>query len=211
MTLPNPYAQPQLLPFEVDLSTFFADVSAHIRASRVRRQQPSLVPSGAVLVGQEYLAQYDGPPRIVVVPLGASFAPARHTRDGIDPTMLRSMWIECEAHCWGYDDPSGNDPIYGFSTAIELWRQLFDAMQRINKGVPNVRDTGGQFVQVTDKNRNGRMLNVSFAIWSALVKDPPIYVPIKTATTPGADFDITASLESADGSEVQQEAQFTVP
>lgn len=214
MTLPNPFPQSVLPIFDVDVEKFFADVSSRILDYRQRRQQPPIVPNGNILVGQEQLPRMDesfAPPMIVAVPTGTRFTASRHIQDSIEPRILGSQWLDCEIHCWGDDDPQRQSTTYAFSTALELWRQCFDAMRIVNRGIPNIVPSGSRWVQRQDTNRNGRVLVVDVGIWSALRADPPIFVPFQTATTPGATIAVVADLTSPDGSQVQEEAAFTTP
>src|ERR1019366_3374339 len=111
-------------------------------------------PDNTILVGQESLPEHRDAPSIVIVPRGFKYAPARHTRDSFVPQLLWSSWLELEVHCWGDDDPRRTMPLYSFSTATELARQVLVALQSVNGGGPRVRIHGAEFLPRPQKNRN---------------------------------------------------------
>ena len=211
MTFPSPFPTPKLLPFEVDLGAFFGDVLLKVQEQRARRQQPPLVPNNQFLIGQETLPQLVSAPAIMIVPRGAKFNSARYTPDQIEPRLLLSQWIMLECHCWGNDDPAGLSQVYSFSTALELFRQLYVAMQAVQYGPAHVRVESSEFVQRTDVNRQGRMFVASVALETFLVVDPPVFAPVATTTTPGIQASLTMDLTTADGSSMVTEATFVVP
>lgn len=208
---PIPLPTPQLLPFEVDLDAFFLDVLSRVRSQRARRQQPPLVPDNQFLIGQESLSNYVSAPAIAIVPRGARFNEARYSIDQDEPRLLLSQWIRLECHCWGHDDPAGLSQAYSFSTSLELFRQLYVALQAVQYGPAHVLVSSSEFVQKTDVNRQGRMFVANVDIETFLVVDPPLFVPVATSTTPGIQSLVTMDLTTSDGSSTVTEAQFVVP
>ena len=208
---PIPFPAPPAAPFDFDFQAFFGGVQAHVQRSRTQRQQPPLVPDNTILVGQETLPEHRDAPSIVIVPRGFKYAPARHTRDSFVPQLLWSSWLELEVHCWGDDDPRRTMPLYSFSTATELARQVLVALQSVNGGVARVRIDESEFVQRTDTNRNGRTLVMMCSIEAFVAHDAPILVPLATSTTGGATMVITPNLTSPDGTSTISEGVFSVP
>jgi hypothetical protein len=208
---PIPFPAPPPALFDFDFQAFFDGVERHVQTSRKIRQQAPLSPSNTISVGQETLSDLRDAPSINIVPRGFKYEGARDMRNGFVPEILWSSWLQLECHCWGDDDASGVSQLNAFSSATELARQVLDALQRQNGGVARVRVEGAEFVQKTDTNRNGRMLVVRAAIETLLARDPPILVPLATATTPGAVISITPTLTSPDGTSTISEGVFVVP
>lgn len=214
MTLPSLFPSPTLAPFAFDASAFFASVSARVADMRAQRAQPPLATDGQILIGQENLSQLTAAPGICLVPMGFEYKPSRNTRANVhalSPQILWSSWLLLSIHCWGDDDPKQVDPVYSFSSAIDLSRQALVSLQAANGGVPRVDIRGSEFVQKTDKNRMGRKLVLSVAIEVWVTDDPPIFMPPRTATTPGVHADVAIDVTSPDGSSTIQAVTFEVP
>jgi hypothetical protein len=200
--------------FDVDFDEVFAAISADIATVRKSRELPPLVPEGAILVGAEYSGQEQAPPRIVVIPTGARYAPARRVGKengtfGIgnaNPPVFWLQWLTFRAECWGSDDPRGKigSSLYSFSSALELARELLGALTRQVGGVPNVQIDGAEFNQPRDINRFGRLYVVNFAIGTSVTDE-------RWTTAAPVTAGVTITATSPDGSSTQTEAQFTAP
>jgi hypothetical protein len=215
MTLPNPYPLVPLPVFEVSFSGLFGPVQAQIQAMRQARQQPPLVPNGGLLYGQENEATLVSAPAILVVPTGFRIRTSadRNMPDVVEPILLYSQWMVLRVWCWGDDDPNrvNPDPLYAFSTATELARQLIVALCDNQYGPAHVVVDRASWVQNTDVNRQGRVLELDVAVETFLVRDANIQMPVATNTTPGIQASVTVSGQSPDGSQTQAEATFVVP
>jgi len=210
---PLPYPQPVLPPFTIPVEEIFFKAQSLIASMRKRRNIPALNPDGQILLGQEQLSRELSPPYCIVIPTGATFEPARKLRDGIEPEMLEGQWLEFEAHCWGYEDPDSRTSTYSFSTAVEVWRELYWSLTLVNGGVPNVRASMGEWVQKTDINRLGRVLVVRFALRTWLTADPPIFAPFATTGVPGIEISVDGNLQNTlqNPTSTVTEAVFVVP
>jgi hypothetical protein len=209
-TIPTPPA------FDVDFDEVFRLVSADIAAVRVSRKLRPLVPQAAVLVGREYSGQEMSPPRIVVVPTGARYAPGRRVgkQTGVfdipnaNPAIFWLQWLTFRAECWGEETPRGaqvGSSLYSFSTAVELARELMGALVRVLGGVPNIQIDGAEFDQPRDVVRFGRLYVLNFAIGTNVTDEPWVLVNPVTA-------DVAVDITSPDGSSTADNVvQFQVP
>ena len=209
MTFPSPWPFPSLPQFDVNMAKILGLAQANFQDSRRLRKQPTITPNGEWLIGQENLAQLVSAPAVFVVPRGLRLHDAQKTDVQLDRTLFLSNWIQLEIHCWGGDDPTGVDLSYGFSSAIELFRQVYVGFAE-TVGSFRVKVKAAEFRQLTDVDRQGRMLISLIGVQEYLAKDPPVLVPQATGTTQGLDALVTMNLSSADGTSTVQEAQFTV-
>jgi hypothetical protein len=207
--LPLPYESPPLV--EVDFDAFFLAVEHRITNSRIRCRQPPLVPDGRILVGQETLSKQISSPSIRVVPIDVRFTESDFIPDNIEPRTLYSQWLRLEAHCWGYDSDDPSKPLWGFSSSLELARQFIVALCDSNLGPANVRVLGGEWVQRTDINRQGRVLVVTVEIETWLTRDPAVQLPAATSTTPGVQATVGVSIENPITGTPTSGASFVVP
>lgn len=191
--LPLPYETPPV--FEIDFDAFFRTVEGHIQNSRKRRSQPLLVPNNQILVGKETLPQQISSPSIRIVPGDVRYTASDYIPDNTEPRTVYSQWLSFEAHCWGQDDPAGLKLLYGFSTALELGRQLIVALVDSNIGPANVHVLGGSWVQEVNVNRQGRVLVLNIEIETWVTRDPAIQVPAATSTTPGVTTAISVEIQ----------------
>jgi hypothetical protein len=212
---PIPFPRVLLPPFDFDFAAFFGQVQLSIRNSRRYRNQPPLVPNESLNIGQEHSADALSPPTIVVVPEGYSYRPARHDRDRLSPQLQWSAWLSMRVECWGPEDPEGSDPLYSFSSTAELARQFLNGLIYAQKeSRDSVQVEGSEWVQNVNLNRLGRKLVLRVSVQTYVAKDPPIFVPFQTPTTPGAVVDIVADLATPAAqspASTLTEASFTVP
>ena len=219
MTFAAPFPLPTPAPFDVDFDEIWGAVTSDIATVRQRRALKELQPRGAILVGHEHLPQEHAPPRIVIVPTGARFAPARRPGKGgstlslvnANPNVFWLQWLTFDAWCWGDDDPAKTRSLYGFSTAIDLSRQLLGAMARNMGSTANLQVDGARFEQPRDVNRLGRLYVMSFALGTSINDEPWIEVPGATATQPGAVASVAITATSPDGTQTQNSPAFGVP
>lgn len=206
-------------PFVTDLAGMFGPVSDQIVLQRSKLGYPALVaPSsttpgvvGALLIGQEWLRHEHSPPRIVLVPVGSSYeAP---TRAGIQPyagamqdstqKLRKGRWLLFEAHLWGDPDSTFQNALQDFNACIELERELLTSMSDQFGGTTNIKVTRGEFKQPTDENRAGRVLVLSFGVWTAVVDLPWTFLAYATSTTAGVSVATAVAVTWPDGSSTQ--------
>lgn len=212
---PIPFPRPLLPAFDFDFAAFFGRVNLSIRNSRRLRNQVPLVPEEQIVVGQENAANAYSPPTIIVIPKGYTYRPARHDRDPMSPELQWSAWLQVEAQLWGPEDPEGSDPLYSFSSTAELARQFLNGLVYAQKNsIDSVHVEGAEWVQNVNINRLGRKLVLQVDVQTYVAKDPPLFVPFETATTPGAVVDISAQISTPPAqspASAVTEAVFTVP
>lgn len=198
MSLPAPWPIPTLDLFEIDFGALFASVESYVRESRSLRRQPPLT---SFLIGQESLPQWTSAPSIYIVPRGMRIKSVR--RNGVEDPPVNasySQWLLLECHCWGDDDPMGQSQVYSFSTTSELARQLImgfvDAAigGQVARGEAHTLVESSEFRQLTNVNRQGRTLVLNLAQETFIMRDPPVIVPVATATTPGVQASVTVSM-----------------
>jgi hypothetical protein len=211
MTFPLPFPDPILPPADIDFAELFTSVSSAIQHMRTRRNLLPLVPNGVVQVGQETLSEEFDAPCIRVVPRGMRFQPGETRYGDFSRQFLQMQWIQCECHLWGDDDPKKIDPLYSFGSTVELLRELVVALASALGSITNLHVDGGRWEQKTDVNRSGRVFVADIALRYFILTDPPLLVPIATATKPGVQADVTANLQTADGSSTVTEAIFLAP
>jgi hypothetical protein len=219
MTFAVPFPIPQPPPFDVDFDEIWGAITSDIAVVRQTRAVKPLQPRGVVLVGHEYLSQEHAPPRIVVVPTGARFTSARRPGRGqstlslvnANPNVFWTQWLTFEGWCWGDEDPAKTRQLYGFSTAIDLSRQLLGAMARNLGSTANLQVDGARFEQPRDVNRLGRLYIVSFAIGTSINDEPWIEVPGATAAQPGVAVAASVTATSPDGTQTSTPVTFGVP
>lgn len=200
-------------PFDVDFDEVFGKVSADIASVRQSRGLDPLVPDGAVLVGKEHLPVQQRAPRIVIVPMGATYEPARRVGKQVSPGLVNAnpavfwlQWLKFYAYCWGPDAPqkSAKTTLYGFSTSLELARELMGALARNLGGVPNIRLEPAEFDQPRDIMKSGRLYVLGFAIGTSVTDEPwTIAEPVSG--------DVTVSETSPDGSQNVVQMRFGAP
>lgn len=199
---PQPFPQPIPSPFEVDFGRLFLSVQEAVRESRGLRQQPPLSPDNSILWGKENYAVWDQvtAPAILIIPVGVTFKQWRP--DGDLPPVLRylSQWLLFDVHCWGDDVDGGLGSARGYSTALELARQVYCAFVeyaqggQVRRGQVHTKIESCEFRQTTNVNRQGRVLFFRLAQEAFLISDPPILAPVATETTPGVQASVTVQM-----------------
>ena len=186
-----------------DIAAIFASTNTNVKAIRVANSLPALNPSGDILIGQEWLAQEDDAPRIVIVPKGTKYEAAKKMQNagatGYLPGQIPARgeayyrWIIFEAHFWGEPDPQflNADPttklgdlLYDFNTTLELERQFFSSLAA-SITIPTAFPSSGEFNQETNVNRRGRELTVTFQIGTPITFEPYTILPYSVASGDG--------------------------
>ena len=195
-------------PFVTQVGALFAQASVIVAALRVQLALPPLVPNGAILIGQEWLAFEHDAPRIVVVPTRTEYTGAITTNPpqvGTGTPLAKavySRWMDWEAHVWGEPDPTGVDPTYDFDSTLELEREFLYAMQA-TMTIPVSVPRSGEWRQPQDVQRRGRLLVVSFRIWTPVMAPPYNVLPYaQTVGDGGVERDITAQINPPTGDTV---------
>lgn len=201
--------------FITDFVSMFLGVSQEIVGARTFLNLPPLVcPSsaagvvGSLMIGEEWLRREHSPPRIIIVPMGTRYEPAR--RSGVQPYRGRIeeqsnkyrqyRWIQFEAHLWGDPDLTGVNALQDFNSCVELERELLTSLYDNCGNTPNVRVSDGRWEQPTHDLRFGRLLVVPFAIGTPVVDLPYVILPYATDTSSGVSIDTTVEVNWPDGS-----------
>lgn len=121
-----------------------------------------------------------------------------------------------EAHLWGDENPSPSNPRseqdiwYSFNTAIELERELLEALVHNCGGPAAIKTLGGEWAQPTDLERLGRLLVLTFSLETPVTDEPWVELPFATSTTAGVHVAIDVGMSFPDGSSTDQ-GIITVP
>lgn len=202
-----------------DLSVLFANVQAHVIAQRAVQGLAPLV-TGGFLFGPEQLRREHSPPRIVIIPTGATFAKTRRMSQAgagtgdvtdINPKVFLSRLQTFEAHFWG--DPTATpsapltvaDIVSDFNACVELERSFLDGLRIYCGNMFNLHIERAEFRQPTDDMRLGRLYVLSFAIETQVSTLPAIVLSYSTEPVPGSSFDVAVTVTSInnDGSSTE--------
>jgi hypothetical protein len=199
-----------------DISILFANVQAHVSLQRTL-QGLNPLKTGGFLFGQEMLHREHSPPRIVIVPTGATYAKTRRMPQGgtatgrfsdLDPKVFLARLQTFEAHIWGQDTLTPSNPmtvadlVSGFNDCVELERSFLDGMRIYCGNVFNLHVERSEFRQPTDDNRLGRLYVLTFAIETQVSTLPATVLPYSSTPIPGSSVQVslTVSTEWSDGS-----------
>ena len=196
------------MTFGISMGGFFAEASATIAAIRVSLSLPPLLPSGAIVIGQEWLSFEHNAPRIVAVPTrteyrGALQSDTAANAGGTPPAKYvfsRDMYFDI--HCWGNPDPAGVDQLYGFNSTIELEREFLYAIQASGT-IPVTVPQSGEWRQPQDIQMRGRLLVFGIKIWTPVTAPP--YTVLPYSVTPqdgGVAREITVQINPPGGDTV---------
>lgn len=194
--------------FYTQVGALFSQASTTIAAIRVAQGLPALVPTGAILIGQEWLSFEHDAPRIVAVPTRTEYAGALPTNPpqvgtGTPPNKyVYSRYMDWDVHLWGEPDPTGADPVYDFNSTLELEREFLYAMQAA-MSIPIAVPKGGEWRQPQDVQRRGRLLVVTMRIWTPVVAPPYTVLPYSaTPNDGGVERDLTVQINPPTGDSV---------
>lgn len=186
------------MTFYTQVKALFAETSARIAAIRLDASLPPLVPSGAILIGQEWLAFEHDAPRIVAVPTRTEYAGAIPTnppavgQDAPPNAYVYTRYMDWDVHIWGEPDPTGADPTYDFDSTLELEREFLISMQAAMT-IPISVPRSGEWRQPQDVQRRGRLLVLQLRIWTPVVAQPSTILPYSTTPNDGGvvrDIDV---------------------
>lgn len=120
-----------------------------------------------------------------------------------EPSESAPFWrghLHFDVHLWGDPDPTGQNPLWDFSTTTELYREFVIAWAQNLGNIPNVNIGEGVWRQPTDDKRLGRLLVVPVAWAADISQEPWIVLPYATSTTDGVQVDTTVEMSFPDGS-----------
>mgnify|MGYP006266665485 FL=1 len=186
------------MTFYTQVKALFAETSARIAAIRADASLPPLVPSGGILIGQEWLAFEHDAPRIVAVPTRTEYAGAIPTnpptvgQDAPPNAYVFTRYMDWDIHLWGEPDPTGADPTYDFDSTLELEREFLISMQAAMT-IPVSVPRSGEWRQPQDVQRRGRLLVLQLRIWTPVVAQPSTILPYSTTPNDGGvvrDIDV---------------------
>jgi len=202
-----------------DISILFSSVQAHVI---LQRSLQSLQPlkTGGFLFGQEQLRREHAPPRIVIVPTGATYEKTRRMAQNypilgvstdVNPKVFLSRLQRFEAHLWGQDTLTPSSPmtvadlVSGFNDCTELERSFLDGLRIYCGNMFNLHVERSEFVQPTDDNRNGRLLVLTFAIETQVSTLPAVALSYSSTPIPGSSIDVAVSVSTQwpDGSSTE--------
>jgi hypothetical protein len=194
--------------FYTQIGALFAEASVTVAAIRVSQGLPPLVPSGAILIGQEWLAFEHDSPRIVAVPTRTEYSGAIPTNpptvgQGTPPNKyVFSRYMDFDVHIWGEPDPTGVDPLYDFNSTLELEREFLYAMQA-SMSIPISVPKSGEWRQPQDVQRRGRLLVLQLRIWTPVVAPPYTILPYsQTPNDGGVERDVSVQINPPTGATV---------
>ena len=190
-------------PFVQTVAAIFSQTEAGIATVRAANGLPPLVPSGKLLIGQEYLVREHAPPRIVIVPKGTAYEGAKpmQSQPGagqIPPAKTQFLrWVLFEAHIWGDEDPAGKDALYSFDSTLELEREFFSQLAASGT-IPLAHPLDGEWRQPTDVSKLGRLLVVNFRIGTGLYAEPYTTLPYSSTVGDGGVVrDVSVTIGSS--------------
>lgn len=189
-----------------DLSVLFANVQQHVILQRTL-QGLNPLKTGGFLFGEEQLRREHAPPRVVIVPTGATYAKTRRMAQGpvtgrfsdLDPKVFLARLQGFEAHFWGQDTLTPSTPftvadlVSGFNDCVELERSFLDGLRIYCGNVYNFHVERAEFRQPTDDNRNGRLYVLTFSIETQVSTLPAVVLPYSSTPIPGSSVQIALS------------------
>lgn len=198
-----------------DLIAIFSAVFGQITTVRATRK----LPAATLHLGQEWLLANESPPRIVVVPTANRYAPARPmggaagapfiSQATFNPKTFYRRLTGFDAHLWGdpsptqgQPDPTEADLWYSYNTTLELERELIVALAQNLGGTAALASDlmSSRWEQLTDMQRLGRELVLSFAFETQVSEEPYVILPYATQSTSGVQVSATVEMVFADGS-----------
>lgn len=209
-----------------DISILFANVQTHVISQRSRQGLKPLV-TGGFLFGQEQQRREHAPPRIVIVPTGATYAKTRRMPQGLptgqrtdlNPKVFLARLQSFEAHFWG--DPTSTpsapmtmaDLVSDFNACTELERAFLDGLRIYCGNNFNLHIERSEFRQPTDDIRLGRLLVLAFSVETQVSTLPATPLAYSTAPVPGSSFDVHVAIEatSPDGSSTESAGVIIIP
>lgn len=145
------------------MKALVALISTHVVAALLEGGYPALT-DGAILLGRQYVAEASAPPRIVFVPMGASFsAKDIYSNTGLPSASqtanpsLATDTINFEVHCWGAS--LNQNPEDDFDYTEVLYQQVIRSVSTIARGscaftngtYTNSKANAGQMVRDGDE------------------------------------------------------------
>lgn len=120
------------------MKALVALISVHLVAALSEGGYPALT-DGAILLGRQYVAEGSAPPRVVFVPMGASFsAKDVYSNTGLPSAAqtanpsLATDTINFEVHCWGAS--LNQNPEDDFDYTEVLYQQVIRSVSQLARG-----------------------------------------------------------------------------
>jgi hypothetical protein len=189
----------------------FGPVQTFVQSTRAWLGLQPLQPNGLFLFGQEQLRHEHSPPRIVIVPVGATYSRTRRmsqnganptgTRSDLQPQVIMARLQKFQAHIWGdptttpSTPPSQADILSDFDAAVEMERELIDGMRQFCGNTFNIHIESSEFRQPTDDTRLGRLLVLHFSIETQVPSIPDTALANANPGVPGSSFVTNLDLE----------------
>lgn len=130
------------------VSALSADVVTQLAALPV----PIVLTDGAILIGRKHVLEESSPPRIVFVPIGSGWGPARDVSSSAGAATLgqgnttaeqkaqynaRSIvtdQVRFEVHCWGQASPPDDETGGDIDATQVIYQQVIQTAQRLAPG-----------------------------------------------------------------------------